>query len=370
MLTLLKNIDCYCPQHIGKKDIVIASDKIYKITAPGEIKDSALIERVIPCDGLYAFPGLIDQHVHITGGGGEQGFASRISEIAIQDILMAGVTTLVGLLGADGYTRSLECLYATAKALEAQGITTFIYSGSYATPPVTFTGSILRDLVLIDKVIGTGEIAIADHRSSQPDLNLMLKLASDVHLGGLVSGKAGVVHLHVGDGKNGLGLLFDIVKQSDLPIEQFVPTHTNRNPVLFTQAVKYCLSGGNIDLTAGETAGLSVIKAIRILSNEGADLSKVTISSDANGSIPGGGAAKIQTLYDDIKECITQSVLPPENAIRLATENVAKILKIYPKKGALEAGSDADILITDQNYDLEMLFSMGKLLVENKSIKK
>jgi beta-aspartyl-dipeptidase (metallo-type) len=361
MLTLLKNIECFGPKYLGITDILIAQDKIYKILPKGKMPDCALIEKHIDCEGLFAFPGLIDQHVHIVGGGGEQGFGSRIPEIDVKDILRAGVTTVVGLLGADGCTRSLECLYAKAKSLELQGITTFIYSGSYAVPAVTFTGSIARDIVLIDKVIGAGEIAISDHRSSQPEPSEILKLASEAHLGGMIGGKAGVVHLHIGDGKNGLAPLSEVLNMSDLPIEQFVPTHVNRNPSLFEQALGHWLSGGNIDLTAGETAGLPVPGAIKILADSGADLSRVTISSDANGSIPGGGAAKIQVLYDDLKKCI-KSGLSPETAFRLATENVAKVLKLYPKKGALCEGSDADILITDKDFNIQMLFCRGKLV--------
>jgi beta-aspartyl-dipeptidase (metallo-type) len=127
-----------------------------------------LIDTIYECNGKLAIPGLIDQHIHITGGGGEKGPASRITEIASEEVLQAGVTTLVGVLGADSYTRSLENLLAKAKGLEAQGVTTYIYTGSYAIPPVTFTGSVARDLVNIEKVIGVGELAISDHRSTIP----------------------------------------------------------------------------------------------------------------------------------------------------------------------------------------------------------
>lgn len=365
MLTLLKNLECFTPQYRGKKDILIVCGKIHKIQQAGKIQDSPLIDKTFDCDGLLAFPGLIDQHVHIIGGGGEEGFASRVGEIDIRDILMAGVTTLVGLLGTDGCTRSLEALYAKAKGLEIQGITTYIYSGSYSIPVITFTQNIVKDLVLIDKVIGTGEIALSDHRSSHADSIVLLSLASDTHIGGLLGSKAGVVHLHIGDGKDGLAPLLKIVKESDLPIEEFVPTHVNRNPVLFNQAIEYCKGGGNIDLTAGEAAGIPVPDAVERLIHSGFDLSHVTVSSDSNGSIPAGGSGKIQCLYDDITDCIVRKKLEPETVFRLVTENVAKVLKLYPRKGTLQEGSDADILITDKNYKIDKLFSMGKLMVEN-----
>lgn len=364
MLTLLKNaVLGLCSQN-EKKDILIAGAKICKIVPAGKLSSESFADEIIPCDGLLAYPGIIDQHVHIAGGGGEQGFASRTAEIDINEILMAGVTTVVGLLGADGCTRCLENLLAKAKALEAQGITTFIYSGSYALPAVTLTGSMTKDLVCVDKVIGAGEIAVSDDRSSQPDAKSLFRLASQVHLGGLLGSKAGVVHIHVGDGKNGLQPVFEIVEQTDLPIGEFVPTHLNRNPMLLRQAVNYCNGGGNIDFTAGETKGVPVADAIEMLIKTGVDLSKVTISSDANGSIPGGGVSKISALYDDVKTCITVKKLNPQTVFRLVTENVAKILKLYPKKGAVKEGSDADILLVDNNYNVQKLISMGKLMVD------
>ncbi|MDP4110114.1 MAG: amidohydrolase family protein, partial [Bacillota bacterium] len=206
------------------------------------------------------------------------------------------------------------------------------------------------------------EIAISDHRSSQPDLPDMMKLASEVHLGGMIGGKAGVLHIHVGDGKKGLEPLVKILDESDLPIGMFVPTHLNRNPELFRQATEYCRSGGNIDLTAGEKAGLPVYRCIEMLISEGMDLSRVTVSSDANGSIPEGGVSKIIWLYEDIVSCIRKAKLSPGAAFSLATENVAKVLKLYPRKGCLKEGGDADILVTDKDYNIKMLFCRGRLM--------
>jgi beta-aspartyl-dipeptidase (metallo-type) len=368
MLTLLKNIECFCPEFIGERDILIAGGGIYKITQPGALIDNPLIGNTVDCRGFCAFPGFVDQHVHITGAGGEEGFQSRTRELEAKELFEAGITTAVGLLGADGTTRGMENLYAKARTLEAAGLTTYIYSGSYSLPPVTLMNSTLRDIVYIDKVIGAGEIALSDHRSSNPDSKELIKLASDVHLGGLIAGKAGIVHLHIGDGKGGLSILREVLAQSDLPAEMFVPTHLNRNPALFRQAVEYGKAGGRVDLTAGEQEGLSVPDALRSLVSEGLELSRVTVSSDAGGSIPAGGSALPEALFDDFKEIIMQSVkkqllLTPEEAVRLFTENAAKALKIYPKKGVLREGSDADILITDKEYRLKMLFCMGQAVV-------
>ncbi|NLG93074.1 MAG: beta-aspartyl-peptidase [Clostridiales bacterium] len=362
MIILLKGLECYTPEYIGKKDILISGGKIEKIQP--EIHLNSEYVRVYDCGGLIALPGLIDQHVHILGGGGEEGFASRIAEIDADEILETGVTTLVGLLGADSCTRSLEALYAKANALEAAGITTYLYSGAYSMPPVTFTGSIVRDLAFIDKVIGIGEIAVSDHRSSHCGLHEMLKMASDTHLGGLLGKKAGILHLHMGSGKQGLTPVLQMLEHSELPMEEFVPTHVNRDGELFGQAVEYCKSGGRIDLTTGETDGISVPDAVEQLIRSGCSLKNVTVSSDANGSNPNGAVSRIHTLWEDILRCITYKKIDPETAFSLVTQNVAKVLKLYPRKGALLEGSDADILVINRNYEMKKLFSSGKLLKE------
>lgn len=363
MLKLLRNLECFTPKYIGKNDVLICRDKIYKIQPSIKCFEQDLIE--YDCEGLTAFPGLIDQHVHIIGGGGEQGFLSLIKEIEFSEIVNAGVTTLVGLLGADAFSKDIRTLHAKAKALDLQGITTFIYSGSYTLPPVTITENIISDLVLIDKVIGVGEIAISDHRASHFSTDDLIKIASDVHLGGMLGGKAGLLNFHVGDGKSGLKALLNVLESSDLPIEEFIPTHINRNERLFIQGVDYCKKGGYIDLTAGEIEGIDVAEAICRLLDYGADISRVTVSSDANGSSPDGQVGEIKALFDDVIKGITKKNIDAEVAFGLVTENVAKLLKIYPQKGTLARGSDADIMIVDKNYNVRKLFSRGKLLVDN-----
>ncbi len=365
MLKLIQNVECCCPAYTGTKDILICGDKIFKIQPCIPPTDLLSDADIIDGTGLMAMPGLIDQHVHILGGGGEDGFSTHIPPLELLPILRAGVTTLVGLLGADHVMRSLPSLFAKAKALEEQGITTYLYTGCYSVPVCTFTNSITDDLVLIDKVIGVGEIALSDHRSSCIGLDELRKIAAQTHLGGLLGEKAGVLHLHMGDGREGLQPVLDLVQATELPIEMIVPTHVNRDPVLFEQAITYCLSGGYIDLTSGETQGIAVPQALAMLRERGADMRHVTVSSDANGSIPGGGVGSIQTLYDDICTSILQKALPLQQGLSLATENVARRLHLYPRKGTLLEGSDADILLLDSNFTVKKVYSLGKLVYES-----
>ena len=359
MIVLLQNAQVYAPRYLGRKDIWLVGDKILRVTAPGEYPAGHPLVEIISCDGLTAFPGVIDTHVHITGGGGEQGPASRIPEICAREILQAGVTTICGLLGADRQTRSLKSLLAKAKALECEGISTFIYAGSYEVPPVTFTGDIAEDLLLIDKVIGIGEIAISDYRSSHPSVSDITRIASAAHLGGMISAKAGLTVLHVGDGRAGMLILDRILRSSDLPVKTLLPTHVNRNRELLMQAVRYAKSGGNIDLTSGEKAGIPVAQAIKILLRKGVSSERITISSDAGGSSPDGSVCEISALYEDIISAIRIGI-PTELVFSMVTQNAAERIGQSAKKGCIEPGADADILLLDSEYNIQKVIAMGK----------
>lgn len=371
MLRLLKGGECYKPDFIGRKDIFIAGGKIYKIR--DEIDTGKLWEtEITDCTGLIVCPGFIDQHVHITGGGGENGPSSRIPEIRISEIVSAGVSTLVGVLGVDSVTRDISGLLAKARALQDEGINAYVYTGSYGIPTATLTGKVIKDIAYIDQVIGVGEIAISDYRSSHPTLDMLREMAWEAKVGAMVCGKKGVVHIHVGDGKKGLYPLIELVDNSDFPIDMFVPTHLNRNKTVFGQAVEYGKRGGNVDLTAGEKTGkgYSVPDAVQAFLAEGVSMDRITVSSDGNGSMPSedgsNGVGKVLQLYEDIVKLIKERHLSIDTAIKPVTSNVAKVLGICPRKGVLEENSDADILVLEKDsLRIRHMFVNGRMVVEN-----
>ncbi|MDP4179378.1 MAG: beta-aspartyl-peptidase, partial [Bacillota bacterium] len=169
MIILLKNGLVYSPKFLNKKDILILQDKIARVDDFISIPPKDFLEStVIDIKDKYVVPGFIDLHVHIIGGGGEGGYTTRVSEIQLNSIIENGVTTIAGLLGTDGTTRSLQGLLAKSRSLDLEGINTFIWTGCYQFPTRTITDSCRDDIILIDKIIGAGEIAISDHRSSNP----------------------------------------------------------------------------------------------------------------------------------------------------------------------------------------------------------
>lgn len=376
MITLIRNGTVFGPEPQGEKDLLIAGGKIIAIDEPGRVKIGGPAVELLDASGKTVVPGLIDPHVHILGGGGEGGPATRAPEIRVEEIIASGVTTVIGCLGTDGVTRHMESLLAKARALEAEGITTFIFSGSYEIPPKTITGSIRSDLVLIDKVIGAGEIAISDHRSSQPTFEEIARLAADCRVGGMLGGKAGVLHLHLGEGPRRLELVFRLAGETEIPRTQVIPTHVNRNPELFEESVRWALAGGYIDLTVGPepepgNPEVSVEKAIALCLERRVPLARLTVSSDSNGSLPvfdrtgklvGLTIATQQDLLRTFQSLLRRQTIGVEDAARLFSANAAAFYKL-PAKGEIRPGNDADLAVFDSGWELRDVFARGRRLM-------
>ena len=247
---LLLNAEVYGPEPLGRRHLLVGAGKLLWVgEQPPELDDS-LLREVRDLEGQRVIPGIIDAHAHITGGGGESGYSSRIPPVPLHRFTRAGVTTVVGLLGADDVTRSTASLLAGARGLCEEGLTAYCHTGGYHVPPVTLTGNVRSDIVHVDRIIGVGEIAISDHRSSQPTLDELLRIASDAHVAGMMTGKAGIVHLHLGDGERGLELVRQALDKSEIPARVFNPTHVNRRRELFDEALALAGRGCTVDVTA------------------------------------------------------------------------------------------------------------------------
>ncbi|HWR06493.1 beta-aspartyl-peptidase [Sporomusa sp.] len=383
MAVLIKNGSIYGPEYLGEQDVLIIGDKIARVEKSLEAAGVSCYfpeVTVIDASGQIIAPGFLDQHVHLTGGGGESGFASRTPEVGLSKVIEAGITTVVGLLGTDGFTRSIEDLFAKAKALELEGITTFIYTGSYRLPSATITGSVARDIMFIDKVIGV-KIAVADHRSSHITADELTRLAADARLGGMLSGKPGIVHIHMGGGCDLLNTILQVVEKTDIPVTQLVPTHVTRTRELFLQAQEFAKLGGRIDITSFaelEPDGkLKPSKALLECIRKCIPLENITISSDGNGSVPrydglgnivGIGVGRLDASLVVFKNLVKAEGVDIGTALQFFTSNVAKVLKVYPNKGCIQMGSDADLVIMDQDLTLNMVFAKGKKMMESGTV--
>jgi len=364
MIEIVKGGEVFAPQKLGKKDILVVNGRIVAIE--DSISVSELSPQVIDAQDRIVCPGFIDQHVHITGGGGQFGFASFIPELFADDLLAVGTTTVLGLLGTDGFVKELSTLFSKAKALDETGVTAYMLTSYYGLPEKTLCGSVAEDLIYIDKVIGC-KLAISDDRSSFPTHHEILRLINQVRLGGFTSGKGGILHIHLGALGSGIDDLLAIAEKYPTLISYISPTHCSRTKKLFGDCLKFAKAGGMIDISTGGTTFTNPHKAVQIALEEGVPLDNITFSSDGRGGVKredpltGEITYKPAPLDLNLKEMVSlvrNNILPLEDALRIITTNPAKNMKIK-RKGALRPGYDADIVILNNQLEIDQVISMG-----------
>jgi len=367
---LLSNADVFAPEPLGLCQLLVCGERVAWIGKELPHLSDALDVETHDLDGRRLVPGLIDCHAHLTGGGGEAGHGTRVPPPSLSHYTTAGITSVLGLLGTDDVTRSLEALVATASGLVAQGLSAWCYTGSYRVPPKTITGTVRGDIVLIDRIVGVGEIAISDHRSGQPTLDELLRLASEAHVAGIMTGKAGTLHLHVGDGERGLSLVEQALHTAEIPARVYHPTHVNRRKALFDEALELARKGCTIDVTAFPAVGddeWSAAEAWRRYAAADLPAERLTVSSDGGGCLPefdaegtptGMDVARPQALADTLTELLASGLSPAE-VLPAFTSNPAGLLRLA-RKGRVAAGADADFVVLDREHRVLDVMARGR----------
>jgi len=376
VLQLITNAHVFAPEDRGICHLLVGGGRVLGISKDlDELASPGA--RQIDVGGRRLIPGFVDGHAHVTGGGGESGFKSRVPPVALGQFTTAGVTSVVGVLGTDDTTRDTRSLVAQTRGLREEGLSAWCHTGGYHIPPVTLTGSVTDDIVFIDPVIGVGEVAISDHRSSQPTTDEILRLASEAHVAGLISGKAGIVHLHLGDGDRGLALVRDALDISELPARVFNPTHINRKKALFDEALELARRGCTVDITAfpvddDEDAWPADVALTRYL-DSGAPEDRITVSSDGGGCLPKFNEQGEITEMDvgrpamlaiTLKTLLDQGQ-PLARVLPAFTSNVATILRLHDK-GRIREGGAADLIVLDEQHDIADVMIAGIWHVKDK----
>lgn len=380
-MLLIRNAAVYSPDFAGKRDIFIGCDKILEISERIKIPSGLDIE-VFDAEGLIIVPGLIDNHIHIAGAGGEGGPATRTPELSLSGMFEGGITTVVGCLGTDGFTRTVESVLMKAKSIRHQGASAWIWTGAYQVPSPTITGDIGKDLVLIEEVIGVGELAISDHRSSCPSTDELIRIAAHARVGGMLGKKAGIVNIHMGDAKNPFNPIYEVVRKSMLKFNQFLPTHCNRNNYIFEDSKIYGREG-YIDITTSSwpyftDEEIKPSTALKLLLESGVPVTNITFSSDSCGSLPGfdeqGKLIKLEmglpsSNLRELTDAVLKERIPLETSLKVLTSNPASILKL-PGKGFISNGMDADLLFLDNGMRKVHLIAMGKWVMKDGAVMK
>ena len=375
MVKIIRNAEVYSPEYLGRKDILIGGEKILAIEDNIELNIKDVIQ--IDAQGKIVTAGLIDQHIHLTGAGGKHSFSSMTPEISISELIQCGTTTVMGMLGTDGITRSLQGLYAKVKGLEQEGISAYMLTGYFGYPTCTLLDSVLEDMILIDKVIGC-KTAISDERSSFPTENELLKLLREVHVGGMTSGKGGILHIHLGALESRMDILLDLVKKYNFPIRHISPTHVGRTKPLFEQAIEFAKLGGMIDISTGGTKYDLPYRQVLYALENGVSINNITFSSDGNagmarkaenGDIVRLYKAPVDLNLKQVILLIQEGGIPISDAFKLITTNPAHNLSLT-HKGKVAKGFDADFCFFDPQFNLTDVISRGNIMMKDSEIVK
>ncbi len=376
MLHLITNAHVFAPEDLGIKHLLIGGGRLLAIDDRREALATPAAQE-IDFDGKRVVPGLIDGHAHLTGGGGESGFSSRVPPVPLSVFTSAGVTAVVGVLGTDDTTRDTRSLVAQANGLREEGLGAWCHTGGYHIPPTTLTGSVRNDIVFVEPIIGVGEVALSDHRSSQPTLDELLRLASEAHVAGLITGKAGILHLHLGDGSRGLDLVRQALASSEIPARIFNPTHINRRSALFDESIDLASQGCTVDITAFPVAeeedGYAAEDALIRYLESAAPNELITVSSDGGGCLPvfdeKGELTQMDIGKPNLLLLTIQSLLrrgvPLADVLPAFTSNVADILRLRDR-GRIQVGNIADLVALDETHQITDVMAGGVWHVQDR----
>lgn len=371
---LIRNARVYAPEDLGINDVLMVNGRILAV---GRDLTVVLPEmQTVEGKGKILTPGFFDQHIHVTGGGGEGGPVSRTPELVFSELVRCGTTNVVGVSGTDFVTRSIENLLAKVRALSAEGVSTWMYTSNYRFPPTTMSGTVAKDIFMVPECLGV-KVAMGDHRSSFPTAEELIRLLSDIRLAGMISGKIGVLHVHSGDIPGAFDMYREIVSRG-LPIKHIRPTHCTRIRHVFDSAVGFARAGGYIDFTTGGSCCFKEGSAHAFVAalEEGVDPRLITMSSDGHGSMPrfdekgnmvGLTVGGIDANLSTVKELIGSCGMPLPTALGFITKNVADSHGLC-REGRVAAGATANALLFDENFTLTDVFAKGRQLMRNREV--
>lgn len=366
----LRIAEISAPEPLGARDLLVGAGRILAIGPDLSAEAAALGAADFVWPGR-AIPGLVDHHMHFLGGGDGDGPLARVPELAFTAIAGAGITTAASLLGSEFEAKNLGQLVRRAVELERLGLTTLVYTGAMVLPGPTLTGSVRSDLALIDRVIGA-KTAISERTTPNLDPAGLARLAGDLVAARSATGKAAVLHFHVGRLKTALRPLFDLIEAIDPPLDLLVPSHINRSPTVspvFEDGLRFARMGGTIDFTCclgpldNLPSGIDPVEAVRRALDAGVPLDRITFSGDAGVAVPDGrgGSRPVppSILFRDVRRLVREGGLSWRDALAPATVNPARVLRL-DRKGRIAPGLDADLVLLDADDRIARVMAGGR----------
>lgn len=376
--TLLTGGTVFAPAHLGNADVLLVGSEIAAISPSGEIaaaSAAAVLGPVteIDCAGALVVPGLVDGHLHILGGGGGQGFASRIPELPADAILEAGITTCVGMPGVDTISKPPAALLARAAALTELGIRTFVMAGGFRWPAPTITGDLFTELYTLPNVLGV-KVALGERLATAPDAAELARLLTELEWLAGATGRAAILHAHLGTRNSPSALIREALHASGASPARVQITHANYSAETLSTAIELAALGCIIDvnplLNPRRVAGsIEPVEAVRRLLAAKVPAERITVSSDGNASVPrvrpDGSLEKFSYqlgLLDLVRDLVAADVGDTATALSLVTRNPARALRLGGV-GTLGVGATADLLVLDPDFTVRHVLSGGKVVV-------
>ncbi len=371
MFTLYQNAELYTPDSVGEKDILTWRDRIVKI-GKGLSLPQDHAGRTVDLAGKKVIPALVDTHVHITGGGGEGGFTTRMTELTYEETVSAGVGCMVGVLGTDGYGRRPEDVLIKCMQIREWGIECYMLTGSYTLPVVNILGEVAKDVLFFEPILGAGELALADHRGSCMTAEELLRIACDVRNGARLAGKKGTVNIHLGNYEGAFEIMLQVAKTDITLRPVLVPTHIGRKRHVFESAMEWLEFGGGADITAGMDSNgdtLSASDALQEIWQRRGTIDKITITSDGCGSLPKfdelgnlitieKGTSKV--LLESLRDIMQKDFIPLETALLPFTKTPAQVFGFTTGAGEIKEEGKANFLVLDDGLHLQATVLNGK----------
>lgn len=352
----LSGAEVYVNGAFIKTDVLTVGEKIVHLGTLLPAQLQGLDVESLDCKDLRIIPGLVDPHLHLSGGSGERGgFSTQSLGVLLSECVGGGVTTLVGTLGVDTTTKTMPDLIGRAKAYRELGLTAYCYTGGYDCPPHTMTDSVRNDIIFIEEIIGVGELAIADPRAPEPLLHDLARASIDAYVGGMLSNKPGITHIHAGPGEKRLKTVRDLLAQHEVFPRNLHITHIGRSRELMVEAVDLAKRGCYVDLDLWERDFAVWYKVYRELDGP---LSQLTVSSDAGQGAPA-------ELWYEMRDYVLKEGVAIEEILPHFTLNTATALRLK-NKGRIAVGADADLAVYSvKDLEMKYVISRGSILMRN-----
>ena len=377
MLTQIINGHILTPQGWMKDGSVLISDgKILEITN----SDLAVIgATMVDARGMYIVPGLVAMHVH---GGGGSDFTEATPEAfrtAAKAHLAHGATTIFPTLSSSSFETLGQAVSVCQELMKEPGSTIMglHIEGPYLNPKMA--GELFADQIkAIDPAEYQALIEKADGCIKRWDISPELEGGHD--FARYMRSKGLMVALtHTEAEYDEIKAAYAAGFTHAAHFYNAMPGFHKRREYKYEGTVEsvYLMDGMSVEVIAdGRHLPSTILRLVYKLKG----VERTCLVSDAlayaacdNPQVDPkyvieDGVCKLAdhsslagslATMDKLVQTMVKAGVPFADAIRMASETPAKLIGVDDRKGTLQKGKDADILIFDRNLNLRAVWSMG-----------